>query len=174
MGALRLICALLCRAVTLAASALGLAASIAALTFVATAAPADPWKGTAVVGDSIALGTGRAFCRDKPNCRVDAKVGIASADVIELVKSDARFNIISAGSNDPDNPDLEDNLQAIRRRANGFVVWLVPQHKRAAELVEKVAFQFGDPAIAPKAGSDRIHPADYRELARTIELMLAR
>ena len=63
-----------------------------------TGASAKP--SCAVVGDSIAVGAGQHM----EACRVNAKIGIQSKAVIARVNSSADVNVVSAGSNDPANP----------------------------------------------------------------------
>ena len=72
-----------------------------------------------IAGDSIALD----IARHAPQCAADAKIGIGSAAIVARVHP-APLVVISAGSNDPDNPRLVRNLTEIRVRA-GFsrVVW---------------------------------------------------
>src|ERR1700744_3839766 len=88
----------------------------------------------AVVGDSIALGVGTELHR----CAVNAHIGIPSAEVIGRVQH-ANVLVVSAGSNDPHNPQLEQNLRAIRAKATGKVIWISPMDPVAAAVVRRVA-----------------------------------
>src|SRR5690242_8349601 len=67
-----------------------------------------------IAGDSIAFGTHQVL----GGCSWDAKVGIPSADIINRVKP-ADFLVISSGTNDYSNPNLENNLEAARVKATG-------------------------------------------------------
>jgi|HubBroStandDraft_6_1064221.scaffolds.fasta_scaffold2372818_1 hypothetical protein len=121
----------------------------------------------AVVGDSIAVGVG---CR-MDECLTDAKGGIPSADVIARTHpADVLF--ISAGSNDPRNPQLEDNLMAIRAKASGAVVWIVPMAPTAAAAVGRVAAAHNDAMVKFEASTDGVHPRSYDELALSLRKYL--
>ena len=65
-----------------------------------------------IAGDSIAVGVAPYL----PRCAVNAKVGITSTAIIRRVGA-ANLLIISAGSNDPRNPRLINNLKSIRAKA---------------------------------------------------------
>jgi hypothetical protein len=119
----------------------------------------------AIAGDSIAKGVGTQM----PECSVDAKVGTPSADIIHRVPTGhVGLMIISAGSNDPMNPRLADNLNAMRKRAGGGVTWIAPVNPRARGVVEDVAHSHGDRVVTFTPGPDGIHPRSYPELARAI------
>jgi hypothetical protein len=62
-----------------------------------------------IIGDSIAAGSAQAV----RECSVDAKIGISSTAIIGRAH-DAALVVISAGSNDPKNPRLRQNLETIR------------------------------------------------------------
>lgn len=116
-----------------------------------------------IAGDSIAYGLGQLMT----GCTLDAKVGIPSHDVIGRVQN-ADLLIVSAGSNDPDNPSLAANLRAIRAKASGRVLWVVPQNARAARLVQDIATKLNDPVVHFIAGPDGIHPKSYISLMRRV------
>lgn len=117
----------------------------------------------AIVGDCLAVG----LAQQLPHDIVDAKVGVPSADIIHRVHP-ADVLIVSAGSNDPENTSLLGNLNAIRRKATGRVIWIVPIHKRAAALVTEVGMRNGDSLIHFVPGGDNIHPKSYIALARRV------
>jgi hypothetical protein len=118
----------------------------------------------AAIGDSIAVGTGRAA-----RCAVYARESIPSATILKNYSVNADFCVISAGSNDPNNPRLKQNLQGIRARQKcGRVVWLLPVHPRAARIVRAVAAMHGDMALGFVPGPDRVHPKSYRAVARDL------
>ena len=120
----------------------------------------------AIAGDSIAKGVGTQM----PQCTVDAKVGTPSADIIHRVPTGhLGLMIISAGSNDPMNPRLADNLTAMRKRTGGGVTWIAPVNPRARSVVESVAHSHGDRVVTFTPGPDGIHPHSYAELARAIQ-----
>ena len=79
---------------------------------------------TLLAGDSIADGLS-AFI---PGCVVNARKGLPSGDIIDCVK-DADVVILSAGSNDPHNPRLVENLKAMRSKVKGRVIWIVPTNE---------------------------------------------
>lgn len=141
------------------------AAIIAALVLGLAAAPAH--ASCAVVGDSIADGVSPSI----EECLSDAKGGIPSADVVARVHS-ADILFVSAGSNDPNNPRLEDNLKAIRAKASGRVVWISPMNRTAALAVERVAALHGDPVVHFEPGPDGIHPKSYDDLATALRKFL--
>ena len=117
-----------------------------------------------IAGDSIAVGTGPHLRQ----CVTNAKVGISSAAIIPRV-GNAKLLIVSAGSNDPNNPRLEDNLRAIRAKGNAReVVWILPANMNAALTVSKVARSYGDRTVSFTPGRDGIHPRSYRALAASI------
>ena len=82
---------------------------------------ANAKQSCAVVGDSIAVGAGQ-YVRA---CKVNAKIGIVSSAVVSRVNSLVDVNVVSAGSNDPTNPNLQANLEKIRSRARR-VIWILP------------------------------------------------
>ena len=117
-----------------------------------------------IAGDSIAL----ALARDAPLCAVDAEVGIGSAAVAARVRP-VPLVVVSAGSNDPDNPRLVRNLLEIRIRAGvSPVVWVVPADRRAAAAVIAVARLAHDRTVAFVPGRDGVHPQCPRCLAAAI------
>ena len=125
----------------------------------------------AIVGDSIAVGTATAgglSARWRPPCIMDAKVGIPSVQVIGRVH-DASLLVVSAGSNDPDNPKLADNLEAIRAKATGKVLWILPVNYRARIIVEAVAASHGDMVVAFTPGRDHVHPLSYVPILAEIQ-----
>jgi hypothetical protein len=121
----------------------------------------------AVVGDSIALGIAEQI----PACRHNAKVGIESNEVIVRVDATAAVNVVSAGSNDPLNPMLRDNLERIRNRARR-VIWILPIHTNARAAVRAVAAAHGDPTVSFVPADDRVHPQSYATLAQTVSAAL--
>ena len=122
-----------------------------------------------VLGDSIAVGLGAQLRA----CVTDAQVGIGSAAIVGRA-GPADVAVISAGSNDPHNPRLEANLRMIRAKVRGRVVWIVPQHRVAADAVTKVARFHGDQIVSFAPSQDRVHPRSYRELAASVRPRLAR
>ena len=117
-----------------------------------------------IAGDSIALD----IAHYAPQCAADAKIGIGSAAIVARVHP-APLVVISAGSNDPDNPRLVRNLTEIRVRA-GFsrVVWVTPVNAAAAAAVAAVARRAGDRTVAFAPGRDQVHPQCPRCLAAAI------
>ena len=121
----------------------------------------------AIVGDSIAFGVGR-FMRE---CLIDAKAGIRSADVIARVHP-VVILFVSAGSNDPSNPQLENNLRAIRAKASAAVVWIEPMASSAAATVKRVAATHNDTVVQFEPSADGVHPISYSELANRLRKYL--
>jgi hypothetical protein len=139
---------------------------IAAVGLVLAFVPAS--ASCAIVGDSIAVSVGRFI----EECLVDAKSGIPSAEVIPRVHpADVLF--VSAGSNDPRNPRLEDNLRMIRAKASAAVVWIVPISPTAAVAVERVAATHDDPIVRFEPSSDGVHPKSYSDLAIALRRFLS-
>jgi len=115
----------------------------------------------AVIGDDIALGVA-AFM---PGCDVNAKPRFQSGDVAGCVM-DARILVVSAGTNDPYNPRLADNLKSIRQKATGRVLWIIPANG-ARPVVERVAAQYGDRTVRFSA-SESGHPQSFPRLAASV------
>jgi hypothetical protein len=132
-----------------------------ALLGFAAAASAKP--SCVVVGDSIAVGAGQ-YMRA---CKINAKSGIVSNAVIARVDPSAGVNVVSAGSNDPANPDLRANLESIRSRASR-VIWILPINIRARAEVQAVATAHGDPVVSFASAGDHVHPRYDVDLARSI------
>jgi hypothetical protein len=116
-----------------------------------------------VIGDSIAVGSAQAV----RECRVDAKIGISSTAIASR-GHDAKLVVISSGSNDPGNPRLKQNLELVRSKARGRVLWIVPVDKTAADAVRAVAARHGDGAITFSAAKDNVHPRSYGPIAAQI------
>jgi hypothetical protein len=121
----------------------------------------------AVVGDSIALGVGTELQR----CVVDAKIGLPSAEIVGRVLH-AHVLVVSAGSNDANNPLLEANLRIIRARATGRVIWISPIDPVAAAAVMRVARLHGDKVVHFAPRPDNIHPKSYGVLAGRVDAVM--
>jgi hypothetical protein len=142
-----------------------------ALTFLTIATLVNVAEGKpscAIVGDSIAAGAGKYVA----GCRVNAKIGIPSGAVIDRVDPAVEVNVVSAGSNDPDNPKLRANLEHIRDRAKR-VVWILPIDARARAAVEAVAAEHRDPVVTFEPGGDRVHPRSEEALAKSIDAVVS-
>lgn len=116
------------------------------------------------IGDSIAVGVGQAL-----HCSIHAKVGASSTAIVSYARGNG-FCIVSAGSNDPHNPNLRRNLEKIRSNLNPCdkIIWILPQNSKAAKVVNAVATKHGDYVVSFKAGADGVHPKSYKELANRI------
>jgi hypothetical protein len=135
------------------------------LWFFVPAAAAD--TSCAVVGDSIAAD----LALHMQACLSDALGGIPSTNVIGRVHpADVLF--VSVGSNDPNNPRLEDNLEAIRAKASARVVWILPMILPAALAVERVAARHNDPIMPFEPGPDGKHPKSYETFAAALRAFL--
>jgi hypothetical protein len=120
-----------------------------------------------IIGDSIAVGLAGQFSK----CASRANVGLSSGAVMRLAASAplADWAAISAGSDDPTNPALRGNLEAIRERVRARrVIWIVPRNGRAAAVVRAVAGAHGDGAVAFSTGRDGVHPLSYPTLAKSV------
>ncbi len=122
-----------------------------------------------VLGDSLAVGIGQA----RPECRVEAKVGISSQTFLEQRHGSGpvRTVVISLGVNDKPEVDTLENLERVRARVRAqSVVWVTAgKSERARQAVRTIARRHGDRIIdsAPLAGPDGLHPdrAGYAKLA---------
>lgn len=119
------------------------------------------------IGDSIAVGVGQAM-----HCTVRAHVGWSSSKIINLtngVKSE--LCVISAGSNDPNNPKLLLNLKTIRGKIDCVkVIWIQPINKKAASAVRN-AKRGGDSVVTFSPSKDNVHPKSYSALAKKCLLL---
>lgn len=117
------------------------------------------------IGDSIATGYGPVL-----GCEIRAIVGISSSRIINIAGGKYHaYCIISAGSNDPANPNLTNNLRHIRNQSNcKFYVWVEPINSTAAYANVLVAREHGDITVTFTPASDNVHPASYNNLAGTI------
>lgn len=143
--------------------------ALAILSVAITAPVASHNVSCAIVGDSIAVGAGK-YLR---SCKLNAKIGIPSGAIIARIDPSADINVISAGSNDPDNPALRENLERIRERANR-AIWILPVVPNARETVRKVAARHGDPIVSFTPSRDQVHPQSENALARDIDAVIAR
>jgi hypothetical protein len=144
--------------------------AFALLTFATIAGAADPGNkpSCAIVGDSIASGAGQ-YMRA---CKVNAKIGISSHAVIDRVDASADVNVVSAGSNDPDNPGLRVNLERIRLRTKR-AIWILPIDPAARAAVRTVAAVHGDPVVSFAPAGDHVHPLSEAALAWSIAAVIA-
>jgi hypothetical protein len=119
----------------------------------------------AAIGDSIATGYGPVL-----GCEVRAAVGLSSSRIINLAPGQwHKYCVISAGSNDPQNPKLADNLRHIRNQSQcKFWIWVEPVNGRAASIVASVASEHNDYVVSFTPGGDHVHPASYGALAGSI------
>jgi hypothetical protein len=117
----------------------------------------------AVIGDSIAVDVGRAM----PQCAMNAKIGIGSAAIIGRVVA-ADLTVISAGSNDPLNPALASNLESMRNRCKGRVIWILPIQPHARNVVGGVAARHGDATVSFAPARDNVHPRVVGQIVTAI------
>ncbi|MFT3700027.1 MAG: hypothetical protein QM831_43180 [Kofleriaceae bacterium] len=119
-----------------------------------------------VAGDSIALGVAQTL-----HWQHNARVGAPSSEIVNKVPNahGHYFMVISAGSNDPRNPHLFQNLETMRKRAGGGVLWIAPVDPHARSVVQKVAAEHGDHVVTFTPGKDHVHPRSYSELAHKIQ-----
>lgn len=125
-----------------------------------------------VIGDSLAVGLGAALKAQGRVCDVVAANGL-TAWQIAMRAPQRRYGIafVSAGSNNPKNPHLEDDLRTLRSYVRApKLVWVLPYDRTAAKAVSANAGETGglvvDAAWWPTA--DGVHPMEYRAMARLI------
>lgn len=158
-------------------------AAAALLCALGGTAEAGSAPGLLIIGDCIATraGLGGLF----RGAVVDATVGIASGAIVSRARPGFVDAIVSAGTNDVTRRTprgqvaalqarLRVNLEAIRARLDGRIVWLVPVYAPAGEVVRAVAARHGDAAIAFAPGPDGYHPRSYLALARAVAPLLSR
>ena len=138
-----------------------------ATIFAVTIFASPGYAGCTLIGDSIAFEVARIV----KECAVDAKSGLSSAQVIDRVHPDDVL-FVSAGSNDWNNPRLEENLEAIRGRASARVVWISPAPPVGAAAVDHIASFHGDGVIHFEVSPDMVHPESYEALAEQIREFL--
>ena len=146
-----------------------IALSLLLASTAASPAARDGGHSCALVGDSIALEAAQ-YLR---GCKLNAKIGIPSGAVIARVDQSAEINIVSAGSNDPNEPNLRANLERIRGRAKR-TIWILPAIPSARAAVREVAARHGDPVVSFAPRGDGVHPASAAKLAQAIDAAIAR
>jgi hypothetical protein len=116
------------------------------------------------IGDSIAVGTGRAM-----GCEIRAHVGWPSGKIVNLANGvKQEICIISAGSNDPKNPKLLLNLKTIRGKIDCVkVIWILPVNSKAASSVRSAAKN--DCVVRFTPSKDNVHPKSYKKVVSTIK-----
>ncbi len=126
-----------------------------------------------IVGDSIGIGAAAPLAASGARCAVHARVGASSGETVRTFSGHmpVEHAIISLGSNDAENPDLERNLIAVRRRIVARrVTWIIPYHQRASRVATMLARGFGDSIVdlGRFASRDGVHPAGYDDVARSL------
>jgi hypothetical protein len=117
-----------------------------------------------VIGDSIAVGVGRAA-----RCEIHAHQSASSHAILRYVVL-GDLCAISVGSNDALNPKLRANVEQLRRQTScGRIIWILPIHRRARAIDQAVAYKHGDIVVTFKPGPDGVHPESYPALARKIK-----
>lgn len=120
-----------------------------------------------VIGDSLAVGLASRY----PACAVVAKVGEPTSRISRWPQPEhSGPTVISTGSNDPYSPTLASDLQRIRSKATGQVIWVVPAHRQAA-LAVLAACRAGDRAVhaASVPLRDGVHPHSYAQLSAAVD-----
>jgi hypothetical protein len=121
----------------------------------------------AVVGDSIA----EMVQHYLPQCEHNTKIGISSTPVISRTPSGKDVVIASAGSNDPDNPNLRKNLEAIQARG-AHIIWILPVAARPRTIVSDVATANKEETVGFEPAGDHVHPRHPDVLARDIKKLM--
>lgn len=116
-----------------------------------------------IPGDSIGVDIGRSM----HECVTRAKVGVPSGAIVGYA-AEAAVCIVSAGSNDPVNPRLAANLEAIRARCGHKVIWVLPIHPHARSVVRVVAARHGDTVMSFAPARDNVHPRSVAPLVAQI------
>jgi hypothetical protein len=117
-----------------------------------------------ILGDSIALGLALAH----PGCDTSAKVGRSTHAILahQLPQRHYDYVVISAGSNNPRDPALLDQLSRIRATVTADkVVWIEPLNsERARSMVREIAAAHGDSTQGFAQSRDGVHPRSYSAL----------
>ncbi len=119
-----------------------------------------------IIGDSIAIGIAAALNALQPiGCDISARIG-ASAAAISLMVPPTTYRaiIISGGSNDRENRELDRDLERLRGRLPvATISWIYPRNPAGAWSVYRVARRHGDRSVdLTEVGSrDGVHPRDY-------------
>jgi hypothetical protein len=123
-----------------------------------------------IIGDSIAVSLSVLM----PECTSNARIGIGSQAVTWRVQP-AGTVIVSAGSNDPFNKHLRENLEAIRGLAilvgAKKIIWVKPANEAAATVMA-VAVTHDDPMVTFAPGRDGVHPASDTDLAAKVRKVM--
>lgn len=121
-----------------------------------------------LVGDSIAVGIA-----PYTKCEIQAKIGRSAASAYaNSWQLNASTTIISLGSNDINDPNLESILQKLRKDVTSeVVIWVVPYNPKVAQIVLKIAKANRDSYINLQAfpTADGVHPKNYRAVTDTVE-----
>lgn len=166
----------------LVAPAIGglIAFAIFAIVFMAVPAHSASAPRIAVIGDSIALGTGEHLCRALPNCHVHAAVGRQSFQTIRHVDVYADILVISVCTNDPTPSECARNVTILRQSvaSDTKVIWIVPAWpKWAHDMIIATASGFADGSVIFVAGccsvQARRHPRSYKAVADDVRLAIA-
>lgn len=126
----------------------------------------------AYIGDSIAVGLHRL----DNDCAVYARSGASSEFITRRYQhADADdYVVISMGSNDPNNPNLLENAERLRRSITARkVIWILPYNRIAAGDIAIVAREFRDSVVdlRPIPSRDGLHP-DYHRANRAVRSRL--
>ena len=121
-----------------------------------------------LVGDSIAVGIA-----PYTKCEIQAKIGrSAQSAYANSWQLNAQTTIISLGSNDINDPNLESVLQKLRKDITSeVVIWIVPYNPKVRQIVLKVAQANKDSYVnlQPFPTADGVHPNNYRAVTDTVE-----
>jgi hypothetical protein len=127
-----------------------------------------------ILGDSIGVGTAQAInARYARRCEVQAVERATAEQILGWRRPPKSFGaaIFAMGSNDAAGTALARKLLSIRASVRTRrVIWLLPYARQQAYVVSSVAATFGDETLdlARFPSRDRIHPASYGDVARTL------
>lgn len=125
-----------------------------------------------VIGDSIAVGTGKHL----PQCAVYAKVGITSKNWMSKfskINLTTDATIISLGSNDATLLSSKYHIMNLRSKVtSGKVVWILPAIKPEIKaFIITLAHSHNDVVLRiPSLSKDKVHPTSsgYKMLAQQV------
>lgn len=125
-----------------------------------------------IIGDSLAVGVGQ----NRPDCTVEAKVGITSGMFVKTYISDkklpkAKKTLISLGSNDL-GVDSVEAMKKVREQLKGEVTWILSANNRESAFAAlQIAKEYGDnvmDVLSYPLSPDGVHPTGkaYKMMAK--------
>ncbi len=125
-----------------------------------------------IIGDSIAVGIGQY----RPDCIVEAKVGINSRNYVETYTlPESKLTVISLGSNDLGMSNQYTVLYNLRREIKGTVLWILPANNDEARSNILTIANIHNDKVADirqlPLSKDGVHPTtkSYKSLAKVFK-----